>query len=99
MADIAMLYIRGNNQIKFEPIETAVAATEEESVILAEKLTQVAIPLEVLLQALSIAKYDKSAAFQYADNYLNKIRNKEWVFRKFLSAAKKRSFEKKLGNS
>ncbi|MFN6564260.1 MAG: hypothetical protein RMY28_031330 [Nostoc sp. ChiSLP01] len=99
MADIAMLHIRVNEQINFEPIETAVAATEEESVILAEKLTQVAIPLEVLLQALSIAKYDKSASFQYADNYLNKIRNREWIFRKSLSAAKKRIQEKKLGNS
>ncbi|WP_414573886.1 hypothetical protein [Nostoc sp. CCY 9925] len=99
MADTAMLKIRVKEQINFEPVETTVAATEEESVILAEKLTQVAIPLEVLLQALSIAKYDKSTAFQYADNYLNKIRNREWIFRKSLSAAKKRSAEKKLGNS
>ncbi len=99
MTDTTMLDNRINKQIKFEPLEATVAATEEESVILAEKLTQVAIPLEVLLQALSIAKYDKSAAFEYADNYLNKIRNKEWMFRKSLSAAKKMIFEKKLGNS
>jgi len=70
MADTAMLKIRVNEQINLEPLETAVAATEEESVILAEKLTQVAIPLEVLMQALNIAKYDKAAAFRYADNYL-----------------------------
>ncbi|MHC5863354.1 hypothetical protein [Nostoc sp.] len=99
MADTTMLDNRINKQIKFEPLEATVAATEEESVILAEKLTQVAIPLHVLLQALNIAKYDKAAAFRYADNYLNKIRNKEWMSRKSLSVAKKRIFEKKLGNS
>ncbi|QHG20671.1 hypothetical protein [Nostoc sp. ATCC 53789] len=99
MTDTTMLDNRINKQIKFEPLEAIVAATEEESVILAEKLTQVAIPLYVLLQALSIAKYDKAAAFRYADNYLNTIRNKEWMFIKSLSAAKKRTFEKKLGNS
>ncbi|QLE45079.1 hypothetical protein FD723_32495 (plasmid) [Nostoc sp. C052] len=99
MTDTTMLDNRINKQINLEPLEATVAATEEESVILAEKLTQVAIPLEVLLQALNIAKYDKSAAFQYADNYLNKIRNKKWMFRKSLSAAKKIICEKKLGNS
>ncbi|MEH2386820.1 MAG: hypothetical protein V7K14_13800 [Nostoc sp.] len=75
MADTAMLDNRINKQIKFEPLE----ATEEESVILAEKLTQVAIPLQVLLQALNIAKYDKAAAFRYADKYLNNIKKSKWV--------------------
>ncbi|WP_265277986.1 hypothetical protein [Nostoc sp. KVJ3] len=79
MTDTTMLDNRINKQIKFEPLEATVAATEEESVILAEKLTQVAIPLEVLLQALSIAKYDKSAAFQYADKYLKNIKKSKWV--------------------
>jgi hypothetical protein len=81
MADIAMLNIRENKQIKFEPLETAVAATEEELVVLAEKLTQVAIPLEVLMQTLNLAKSDKAAAFRYADNYLNKTRKAKpkWV--------------------
>ncbi|MBW4429887.1 MAG: hypothetical protein KME50_37470 [Nostoc desertorum CM1-VF14] len=69
-----------NKQIKFEPLEAIVAATEEESVILAEKLTQVAIPLQVLLQALNIAKHDKAAAFRYADKYLNNTRKSKWVF-------------------
>ncbi|MBD2496715.1 hypothetical protein [Nostoc sp. FACHB-280] len=83
MNDIAMLNIRANEQINFEALETAVAATEEESVILAEKLTQVALPLEVLLQALNIAKYDKEAAFRYADNYIsgivNQTRKPKWI--------------------
>ncbi|WP_292792378.1 hypothetical protein [Nostoc sp. NMS7] len=79
MADTAMLDNRINKQIKFEPLEATVAATEEESVILAEKLTQVAIPLQVLLQALNIAKYDKAAAFRYADKYLNNIKKSKWV--------------------
>ncbi|MDZ7950551.1 hypothetical protein [Nostoc sp. DedQUE09] len=79
MADTAMLDNRINKQIKFEPLEATVAATEEESVILAEKLTQVAIPLSVLLQALNIAKYDKTAAFRYADKYLNNIKKSKWV--------------------
>ena len=79
MAYTATLNNRINKQIKFEPLETTVAATEEESVILAEKLTQVAIPLEVLLQALNIAKYDKAAAFRYADKYLNDTKKSKWV--------------------
>ncbi|BAY20157.1 hypothetical protein NIES21_60270 (plasmid) [Anabaenopsis circularis NIES-21] len=83
MADAAMLKIRVNEQMNSEPLETAVAATEEESVILAEKLTQVAIPLEVLMQALNIAKYDKAAAFRYADNYvsgiINQTRKPKWI--------------------
>ncbi|WP_414569357.1 hypothetical protein [Nostoc sp. CCY 9925] len=99
MVDIAMLHIRENKQINFEPIETTVAATEEESVILAEKLTQVAIPLEVLLQALNIAKYDKAAAFRYADNYLNKGKKLKMVLIKSLSAVEKRSFNKNIKNT
>ncbi len=79
MADTAILDNRRNKQIKFEPLEATVAATEEESVILAEKLTQVAIPLQVLLQGLNIAKYDKAAAFRYADKYLNDTRKSKWV--------------------
>ncbi|MCW5318280.1 hypothetical protein GTQ43_32485 [Nostoc sp. KVJ3] len=74
-----MLDNRINKQIKFEPLEAIVAATEEESVILAEKLTQVVIPLPVLLQALNIAKYNKAAAFRYADKYLKNIKNSKWV--------------------
>ncbi|MBD2513333.1 hypothetical protein H6G91_40360 [Nostoc muscorum FACHB-395] len=79
MADTTLLDNRINKQIKFESLEATVAATEEESVILAEKLTQVAIPLSVLLQALNIAKYDKAAAFCYADQYLNNIKKSKWV--------------------
>ncbi|MBD2532520.1 hypothetical protein H6G97_24225 [Nostoc flagelliforme FACHB-838] len=82
MADTAILDNRINKQIKFGPLEATVAATEEESVILAEKLTQVAIPLYVLLQALNIAKYNKAAAFRYADKYLNDIKKSKWVVMK-----------------
>ncbi|MDZ8140104.1 MAG: hypothetical protein RM049_33250 [Nostoc sp. DedQUE04] len=79
MTNTTMLDNRINKQIKFEPLEATVAATEEESVILAERLTQVAIPLSVLLQALNIAKYDKAAAFHYADKYLKNIKKSKWV--------------------
>ncbi|NEU84238.1 hypothetical protein [Nostoc sp. UIC 10630] len=79
MTNTTMLDNRINKQIKFEPLEATVAATEEESVILAEKLTQVAISLSVLLQVLNIAKYDKAAAFRYADRYINNIKNSKWV--------------------
>ncbi|MBE8992653.1 hypothetical protein [Nostoc sp. LEGE 12450] len=82
MTDTTMLDNRINKQIDFEPLEATVAATEEESVILAEKLTQVAIPLEVLLQALNIAKYDKAAAFCYAEKYINNIKKSKWVILK-----------------
>ncbi|WP_245246228.1 hypothetical protein [Nostoc sp. ATCC 53789] len=78
MADTTMLDNRINKQINFEPLEATVAATEEESIILAEKLTQVAIPLSVLLQALNIAKHDKAAAFRYADKYLKNIKKSKW---------------------
>ncbi|MBD2249390.1 hypothetical protein [Nostoc sp. FACHB-888] len=82
MADTTMLGNRINKQINFEPLEAIVAATEEESVILAEKLTQVVIPLSVLLQALNIAKHDKAAAFRYADKYLKNTRKSKWVIMK-----------------
>jgi hypothetical protein len=39
----------------------------------------VAIPLQVLLQALNIAKSDKAAAFRYADKYINNIKKSKWV--------------------
>ncbi|MCC5639001.1 hypothetical protein LC593_24850 [Nostoc sp. CHAB 5844] len=84
MTDSAMLNMRVTQQTGDEPLETAIAATEEESVLLAEKLTQVAIPLEVLMQALNIAKYDKAAAFRYADQYLNKTKKRKWILIKYL---------------
>ncbi|MBE9208866.1 hypothetical protein IQ244_20430 [Nostoc sp. LEGE 06077] len=85
MADSATLNIPVTQKIEFEDLEIAVAATEEESVFLAEKLTQVAIPLEVLLQALDIATYDKAAAFRYAEQYLSKTRKRKWIILKSFS--------------
>lgn len=99
MIDSAMLDIRVIQQASHEQLETAVAATEEESVLLAEKLTEVAIPLEVLMQALNIAKYDKAAAFRYADNYLNKTRKFKWILRKDLPVENKASCHKNIENS
>lgn len=96
MTDAAMFNIRRNQQINFEPIKSSVAATEEELVLLAEKLTQVAIPLKVLLQALNIATYDKAAAFRYAEQYLNKTKKQKWIFVKCLSHSRRRIFHKNM---
>jgi hypothetical protein len=72
MADSTIFDIHIKGQLNIQPLKKAVSATEEELVLLAEKLTQVAIPVEVLLQVLKIANYDKEAAFDYADRYLDK---------------------------
>lgn len=75
MTDSAMFNISINHQRNCEPLKTTLAATEEELVFLAEKLTEFAIPLKVLLLALDIASYDKAAGFDYAEQYLDKIKN------------------------
>ncbi|MBW4566015.1 MAG: hypothetical protein KME32_34050 [Mojavia pulchra JT2-VF2] len=72
--------IRVNQKLSSEQLEIPIAATEEDSVLLAEKLTSVAVPLKVLLQALTIATYDKTAAFRYADQYLRKTKKSKWIF-------------------
>ncbi|MBD2255872.1 hypothetical protein [Nostoc parmelioides] len=75
MADFTIFDIRINQQLNIQSLEKPVSAIEEELVLLAEKLTQVAIPVEVLLGILKIANYDKKAAFDYADQYLAKSKN------------------------
>ncbi|MEA5513385.1 hypothetical protein [Nodularia sp. UHCC 0506] len=51
--------------------ETAIPATEQELLFLTQKLAELEIPIKVFLQAVSIAAYDCSSAFRYADKYLN----------------------------
>ncbi|BAB78150.1 hypothetical protein ACN23B_27280 (plasmid) [Anabaena sp. FACHB-709] len=75
MADFTISDIRINQQLNIQPLKKAVSATEDELVLLAEELTQVAIPVEVLLRVLKIANYDKKAAFDYAEQYLDKSKN------------------------
>lgn len=82
MADTKMLNTPAKEQINLESLETANAATQDDLVNLAEKLTQGAVPLKVLLQALNIATYDKAAAFRYANQYLNKTKKHKWVLLK-----------------
>ncbi|BAY41928.1 hypothetical protein NIES2111_63240 (plasmid) [Nostoc sp. NIES-2111] len=74
MADFTIFDIRINQQLNIQTLEKPVSATEDELVLLAEKLTEVAIPVETLLQVLKIANYDKKAAFDYADQYLDKFK-------------------------
>jgi hypothetical protein len=75
MADFTIFDIRINQQLNIQPLEKPVSATEDELVLLAEKLTQVAIPLGILLQVLKMANYDKKVAFDYAEQYLDQSRN------------------------
>jgi hypothetical protein len=75
MADFTISDIRINQQLNIQPLKKAVSATEDELVLLAEKLTQVAIPVEVLLLVLKIANYDKKAAFDYAEQCLDKSKH------------------------
>ncbi|BAY41756.1 hypothetical protein NIES2111_61520 (plasmid) [Nostoc sp. NIES-2111] len=75
MADFTIFDIRINQQLNIQPLKKPVSATEDELVLLAEKLTEVAIPVETLLQVLKMANYDKKAAFDHADQYLDKSKN------------------------
>lgn len=75
MNDFTIFDIRINQQLNIQPLEKPVSATEDELVLLAEKLTQIAIPVETLLQVLKMASYDKKAAFDYAEQYLDKSKN------------------------
>ncbi|WP_214437794.1 hypothetical protein [Atlanticothrix silvestris] len=64
--------------------QKALPASDRDLVILAEKLTEFEVPLNVLLQAMSIAAYDGTAAFRYADHYLNHLNNKNELESLFL---------------
>ena len=55
--------------------ETAFPATDNELLILTQKLAELEIPIQVFLQAVSIAAYDCVSAFRYADQYLNLSQN------------------------
>ncbi|WP_225895901.1 hypothetical protein [Dendronalium phyllosphericum] len=71
------LNLEKTQQIGSQPLETSVLATDNDLVALAEKLSELEVPLKVLLQALAIAAYDKAAAYRYADNYLNNLKKQE----------------------
>ncbi|MBD2450174.1 hypothetical protein H6G76_24030 [Nostoc sp. FACHB-152] len=91
----AMQNIQVSQQLSSEPLEMAVAATEIDSVMLAEKLTEYEVPLKVLLQALAIAAYDGAAAIRYAEQYLNKRnKQKQILLRSFSNARRKRFLQK-----
>jgi hypothetical protein len=91
----AMPNMRINQQLSSEPLETTVAATEKDSVMLAEKLTEFEVPLKVLLQALAIAAYDGAAAIRYAEQYLNKRKKqKQILLRSFSNVRRNRILQK-----
>jgi hypothetical protein len=85
----AMQNIRVNQELDSESLKTSVAATEIDSVMLAEKLTEFEVPLKVLLQALAIAAYDSEAALRYAEQYLNKRRKSKQILLKSFSNLRK----------
>lgn len=57
--------------------ETAtVPATDEDLLILTQKLSNQLVPTKVFFQAVAIAAYDGASAFRYADNYLTSAKHK-----------------------
>ena len=70
---------RAEKEVEIESQEIALPASNRDLVILAETLTNFEIPLNVLLQAMAIAAYDGAAAFRYADNYLNNLKNQHYL--------------------
>ncbi len=57
--------------------ETAtVPATDEDLLILTQKLSNHLVPTKVFFQAVAIAAYDGASAFRYADNYLSSAKHK-----------------------
>lgn len=57
--------------------ETAtVPATDEDLLILTQRLSNHLVPTKVFFQAVAIAAYDGASAFRYADNYLNSAKHK-----------------------
>lgn len=56
--------------------KTAFPATDQQLLILTQKLSELEIPIKVFLQAVSIAAYDCVSAFRYADKYLTVFQNK-----------------------
>ncbi|HYW19464.1 MAG TPA: hypothetical protein VE956_09155 [Nodularia sp. (in: cyanobacteria)] len=55
--------------------KTAFPATDQQLLILTQKLSELEIPIKVFLQAVSIAAYDCVSAFRYADKYLTVFQN------------------------
>jgi hypothetical protein len=57
--------------------ETAFPATDNELLILTQRLSGFEVPIKVFLQAVSIAAYDCASAFRYAENYLTTAHKQE----------------------
>ncbi|BAT53709.1 unknown protein [Nostoc sp. NIES-3756] len=53
-----------------------VPATDEDLLILTQKLSNHLVPTQVFFQAVAIAAYDGASAFRYADNYLTSAKHK-----------------------
>jgi hypothetical protein len=53
-----------------------VPATDEDLLILTQKLSNQLVPTKVFFQAVAIAAYDGASAFRYADNYLTSAKHK-----------------------
>ena len=56
--------------------ETVIPATDEDLLILTQKLSNQLVPTKVFFQAVAIAAYDGASAFRYADNYLTSSKHK-----------------------
>ncbi|BAB72419.1 hypothetical protein ACN23B_02295 [Anabaena sp. FACHB-709] len=77
---MSKLLIEDNFEDNFYASEWAetvtVPATDDDLLILTQKLSNQFVPTQVFFQAVAIAAYDGASAFRYADNYLTSAKHK-----------------------
>ncbi|BCL34431.1 hypothetical protein [Nostoc sp. MS1] len=77
---MSKLLIEDNFEDSFDSSDwseaVAVPATDEDLLILTQKLSNYLVPTQVFFQAVAIAAYDGASAFRYADNYLTSAKHK-----------------------
>jgi len=77
---MSKLLIEDNFEDSFDSSDWAdsatIPATDEDLLILTQKLSNQLVPTKVFFQAVAIAAYDGASAFRYADNYLTSAKHK-----------------------
>ncbi len=77
---MSKLLIEDNFEDSFDSSDWAesatIPATDEDLLILTQKLSNHLVPTKVFFQAVAIAAYDGASAFRYADNYLTSAKHK-----------------------
>ncbi|QLE55674.1 hypothetical protein [Nostoc sp. TCL26-01] len=56
--------------------EDTIPATDNDLLVLTQRLSHQRVPTKVFFQAIAIAAYDGASAFRYADNYLTSVKHK-----------------------